>query len=174
MTLFNGSPKKLTAASDVFARLKRAFTIAPSLKHPVPSKQFIVNISDLGVGAILSQCLREKPQISTHSKRIQRSLPPTERNNDVGDRELLGNSVVAHPVVARPVRMEILAQRICTAFHHFHRPQEPGISPNYQLNSCQAQWALFFARFQFTLHYWPGSKNTKSNAFSCRYPSGAV
>lgn len=35
-----------------------------------------------------------------------------------------------------------------------------------RLNSCQARWQLFFTRFNFTLSYRPGSKNTKPDALS--------
>lgn len=37
------------------------------------------------------------------------------------------------------------------------------------LNPRQARWALFFARFMFTLSYQPGSKNTKADALSQLY-----
>lgn len=33
-----------------------------------------------------------------------------------------------------------------------------------RLNPRQARWALFFARFQFTLSYRPGSKNVMADA----------
>ncbi len=35
--------------------------------------------------------------------------------------------------------------------------------------STQARWALFFTRFQFTVTYRPGSKNSKADALSRRY-----
>uniref|UniRef100_A0A3P9KUB3 Gypsy retrotransposon integrase-like protein 1 n=1 Tax=Oryzias latipes TaxID=8090 RepID=A0A3P9KUB3_ORYLA len=37
-----------------------------------------------------------------------------------------------------------------------------------RVNSRQARWALFFNRFNFTLSYRPGSKNTKADALSRR------
>ena len=40
-----------------------------------------------------------------------------------------------------------------------------------RLNSRQARWALFFARFNFHLAYRPGSKNVKPDALS-RYFEG--
>lgn len=39
------------------------------------------------------------------------------------------------------------------------------------LNPCQARWALYFTRFNFTLSYRPGSKNTKADSLSCIHPS---
>jgi hypothetical protein len=38
-----------------------------------------------------------------------------------------------------------------------------------RLNPRQARWALFFARFQFTISYRPGSKNVKEDALSRLY-----
>lgn len=39
------------------------------------------------------------------------------------------------------------------------------------LNSCHAQWALFFTWFNFTLSYWHGSMNTKADSLSHLHPS---
>ena len=38
-----------------------------------------------------------------------------------------------------------------------------------RLNLRQARWALFFARFHFTISYRPGSKNMKADALSPLY-----
>ncbi|KAK3530962.1 hypothetical protein QTP70_007263 [Hemibagrus guttatus] len=38
-----------------------------------------------------------------------------------------------------------------------------------RLNPCQARWALFFTRFQFSVTYRSGSKNSKADALSRRY-----
>lgn len=35
-----------------------------------------------------------------------------------------------------------------------------------RLNPCQARWALFFTRFNFTISYRPGPKNVKADALS--------
>lgn len=40
---------------------------------------------------------------------------------------------------------------------------------NTCLNPRQARWALFFTRFQFSVTYRPGSKNSKADALSRRY-----
>ncbi len=40
-----------------------------------------------------------------------------------------------------------------------------------RLNHTQARWALFFTRFQFTVTYRPGSKNTKADALSRQFES---
>lgn len=38
-----------------------------------------------------------------------------------------------------------------------------------RLNPRQAHWSLFFAKFNFTLSYRPGSKNVKADALSLMY-----
>lgn len=38
-----------------------------------------------------------------------------------------------------------------------------------RLNPRQARWSLFFTRFQFTVTYRPGSKNSKADALSRRH-----
>ena len=59
-SLLKGPPKKLDWTPDAvraFHRLKIMFTSAPVLKHPDPSKPFVLEVdaSEVGVGAILSQ-----------------------------------------------------------------------------------------------------------------------
>ncbi|KAL7869382.1 hypothetical protein AOLI_G00133700 [Acnodon oligacanthus] len=41
-----------------------------------------------------------------------------------------------------------------------------------RLNPRQASWALLFSRFNFTLTYWPGLKNTKADALSSIHEPG--
>lgn len=55
-----------------FKNLKGAFTLAPTLKHPDPSKPFIVEVdtSETGVGGILSQRFGEKPKLYTVSLEV--------------------------------------------------------------------------------------------------------
>lgn len=36
--------------------------------------------------------------------------------------------------------------------------------PGKHLNPSQAQWALFFTRFNLTVTYWPGMKNSNALA----------
>lgn len=43
-----------------------------------------------------------------------------------------------------------------------------------RLNHHQARWALFFTRFQFTVTYRPGSKNTKADALSHQFESSST
>jgi len=63
---------------------------------------------------------------------------------------------------------------MCVPIYRMDRSQESSIhSVGKRLNSRQARWALFFGRFNFTITYRPGSKNTKPDALS-RLPSSCV
>ena len=75
-------------AEKALEDLKQRFSSAPILVLPDPSQPFIVEVdaSDIGVGAILSQCSSGKlDPCSFFSCR----LSPTESRYDVGNRELL-------------------------------------------------------------------------------------
>lgn len=52
-------------AEAALRQLKTAFTTATILKHSVPKKPVVVEVdaSEKGLGAILSQCLGEKPKL---------------------------------------------------------------------------------------------------------------
>lgn len=39
-----------------------------------------------------------------------------------------------------------------------------------RLSTCQARWALFFTRFRFTVHFRPGSRNTKVDILFRHHP----
>lgn len=77
-------------AEKAFSDLKRWFSTEPILTTPNPSLPFIVEVdaSEVGVGALLSQCSPCDDVIHLCAY-FSRSLSPAERNYDVGDRELL-------------------------------------------------------------------------------------
>lgn len=80
----------MPAAEKAFCELKKRFTSAPILCRPDPSRKFIVEVdaSDGGVGAVLSQ--RSETNQKLHPRAFfSHKLSPTERNYDIGDRELL-------------------------------------------------------------------------------------
>lgn len=77
-------------ADQALTQLKNAFTSSPILRHPDPSKPFIVevDVSETGVGTILSQRYGERPKmhlVAFYSKK----LSPLERNYSIGEHELL-------------------------------------------------------------------------------------
>ncbi|KAI2644787.1 Transposon Tf2-6 polyprotein [Labeo rohita] len=73
------------ASEDAFSNLKSCFVSAPILIAPNPSRQFVVevNASEVVVGMVLSQCAPADNKMHPHC------LSPAERNNDIGNRELL-------------------------------------------------------------------------------------
>ena len=70
--------------------LKSLFTSAPILQIPDPECQFVVEVgaSDMGVGAVLSQC-SATVQMLHPCALFSLRLSPAERNYDIGNRELL-------------------------------------------------------------------------------------
>lgn len=92
-------------------------------------------------------------------------LSPVEHNYDVGNHELLAIQLAlgewchwlegaAHPFI------------VWTDHHNLEY-----IRSAKRLNARQARWALFFARFNFTISYRPGSKNTKPDALPRQFGS---
>ncbi|KAL0190182.1 hypothetical protein M9458_012880 [Cirrhinus mrigala] len=73
-----------------FQELKHRFTTAPILHHPDPDREFIVEVdaSSTGIGAVLSQRQGSPPKMYPCAF-FSHKLTPTERNYDVGNRELL-------------------------------------------------------------------------------------
>uniref|UniRef100_A0A8C1UQM8 Gypsy retrotransposon integrase-like protein 1 n=1 Tax=Cyprinus carpio TaxID=7962 RepID=A0A8C1UQM8_CYPCA len=152
------------AAQAAFDELKKRFSSAPILITPDPTRQFIVEVdaSEVGVGAVLSQ--RSPLDNKLHPcAYFSHRLSPTERNYDIGNRELLA------------VRLALGEWR-----HWLEGSAEPFlvwtdhrnleyIQTAKRLNSRQARWALFFGRFNFTLSYRPGSKNIKPDALSRQF-----
>ncbi len=92
-----------------------------------------------------------------------RKLTSAERNYDVGNKELLSMKAA----------IEEWRHWLEGAVHPFqvitdHKNLEY-IKSAKRLNPRQARWSLFFTRFQFTVTYRPGSKNSKADALSRRH-----
>ncbi|KAK3557168.1 hypothetical protein QTP70_024704 [Hemibagrus guttatus] len=146
---------------EAFSTLKKAFTTAPLLVHLDPNKPFIVEVdaSTTGVGAVLSQ-QQGNPSCLHPWAFFSRKLNPEERNYDIGNRELL----------AVKLALEEWRHWLDGAKHPFlvltdHKNLEY-LRAAKRLNPRQARWALFFTRFDFTISYRPGSKNTRADALS--------
>ncbi|KAL0147880.1 hypothetical protein M9458_056801, partial [Cirrhinus mrigala] len=144
-----------------FQNLKDRFTSAPILRHPDPEREFVVEVdaSNSGIGAILSQRHGNPPKLFPCAF-YSRKLTPAERNYDVGDRELLALKAALeewrHWLEGAKEPFLVLTD---------HRNLEY-IRSAKRLNSRQARWSLFFARFEFKITYRPGSKNGKADALS--------
>ncbi|KAK3506565.1 hypothetical protein QTP70_009903 [Hemibagrus guttatus] len=148
-------------SEEAFATLKKAFTSAPLLVHPDPDKPFIVEVdtSTTGVGAVLSQ-QQGNPSRLHPCAFFSRKLNPAERNYHIGNRELL----------AVKLTLEECRHWLEGAKHLFlvltdHKNLEY-LRAAKRLNPRQARWTLFFTRFDFTISYRPGSKNTRADALS--------
>ncbi|KAL0150433.1 hypothetical protein M9458_054260 [Cirrhinus mrigala] len=152
------------AAVQAFKVLKESFTIAPILHHPDPEREFIVEIdaSSTGIGAVLSQRHGDPPKLYPCAF-FSRKLSQAEQNYDVGNRELLAMKASLeewrHWLEGAKFPFTILTD---------HRNLEYLRSAK-RLNHRQARWALFFTRFDFSVTYRPGSKNTKADALSRLY-----
>uniref|UniRef100_A0A4W5QYB6 Reverse transcriptase/retrotransposon-derived protein RNase H-like domain-containing protein n=1 Tax=Hucho hucho TaxID=62062 RepID=A0A4W5QYB6_9TELE len=159
-TPFHWSPE----AEAAFWELKHRFTSAPILTQPDPKLQFVLEVdaSDTGVGAVLSQ--RSPSDQKLHPCAfLSRKLSPAKRNFDVGNRELLAVKLALeewrHWLEGSVIPFIVWTDHKNLAY----------IQSAKRLNSRQARWALFFGRFNFTLTYRPGSKNTKPDALSRQF-----
>lgn len=79
-----------TEADKAFGELKLLFSYTSLLSHPDPSKQFILEVdaSDLGVGAVLSQSSDIDHKTHLYFFFFSKPLLSSEKNYDVGNREL--------------------------------------------------------------------------------------
>ncbi len=155
-------------AHKAFDQLKHQFTTAPILHHPDPNSPFVVEVdaSNIGIGAILSQRQGDPAKLYPCAY-YSRNLTPTERNYDVGDRELL----------AIKSALEEWRHWLEGARHPFtvltdHRNLEY-LKTARRLNPRQARWSLFFSCFVFTVTYRPGTKNIKADALSRQFEKGS-
>lgn len=68
-------------AEEAFTQLKSAFTSAPILKYPDPTKPVTVEVDALesGIEAVLSQCFGKRPKLHPVAF-FSRKLTPAEQN----------------------------------------------------------------------------------------------
>uniref|UniRef100_A0A8L0DMZ4 Gypsy retrotransposon integrase-like protein 1 n=1 Tax=Oncorhynchus mykiss TaxID=8022 RepID=A0A8L0DMZ4_ONCMY len=157
------------SAQGAFDLLKNRFTSAPILVTPDVTRQFVVEVdaSEVGVGAILSQRSLSDDKVHPCAYFSHR-LSPSERNYDVGNRELL-----AIRLALGEWRQWLEGATVPFVVWTDHRNLEY-IRSAKRLNARQARWALFFARFEFVISYRPGSKNTKPDALSRLFSSSVA
>ncbi|KAK3553382.1 hypothetical protein QTP70_003555 [Hemibagrus guttatus] len=160
-SLLKGQPSRLKwteNATQAFTNLKSSFMTAPILKHPDPNLPFVVEVdaSDSGIGAVLSQ-RHGQPGKLFPCAYFSRKLTDTERNYDVGNKELLAMKAAIeewiHWLEGSTYTFQVITD---------HKNLEY-IKSAKRLNPRQACWSLFFTRFQFTVTYCPGSKNSRVN-----------
>ncbi|KAI2645880.1 Transposon Tf2-11 polyprotein [Labeo rohita] len=151
------------AAVQAFKLLKERFTTAPILHHPDPEREFIVEIdaSNTGIGAVLSQRHGDPPKLFPCAF-YSRKLTQAKQNYDVGNWELL-----AMKAALEEWRHWLEGAKLPFIILTDHRNLEYLRSAR-RLNHRQARWVLFFTRFDCSVTYRPGSKNTKADALSLK------
>ncbi|KAL0161769.1 hypothetical protein M9458_045494, partial [Cirrhinus mrigala] len=166
-SLLKNKPSKLKwteEANQAFVSLRERFTTAPILKHPDSNVPFVIEVdaSDCGIGAVLSQRHGQPGKLHPCTF-YSRKLTSAKRNYDVRNKELLSMKAA----------IEEWRHWLEGTLHPFqvitdHKNLEY-IKGAKRLNPRQARWALFFTRFNFTVTYRPGSKNSKADALSRRH-----
>ncbi|KAK1797203.1 hypothetical protein P4O66_008285 [Electrophorus voltai] len=155
-----------TKAQQAFDELKCCLIKAPILQLPDAELPFVVEVdtSEVGDGAVLSQQSGEDKKLHPCAY-FSQHLSPAERNYDVGNRELLAVKLV----------LEEWRHWLEGAKHVFlvwtDHKNLAYIQQAKRLNRRQARWGLFFARFDFTISYWLGTKNIKPDALSHQWES---
>uniref|UniRef100_A0A803JG23 Gypsy retrotransposon integrase-like protein 1 n=1 Tax=Xenopus tropicalis TaxID=8364 RepID=A0A803JG23_XENTR len=153
-------------AVQAFETLKKEFSSAPILRPPDSALPFIVEVdaSEVGAGAVLSQ--RHPITNKMHPCAFfSRKFSPAEINYDIGNRELL-----AVKLALEEWRHLLEGAKHLVTVYTDHK-NLLYIESAKRLNPRQARWALFFSRFNFSLTFKPGSKNTKADALSRSFDS---
>ncbi|KAK1785180.1 hypothetical protein P4O66_018599 [Electrophorus voltai] len=155
-----------TEAQQVFDELKHRMIKAPILQLPDAKLPFVIEVdaSEEGVGAVLSQRFREDDKLHPCAY-FSQWLSPAEWNYDVGDHELL---VIKLALEEWRHWLEGKKHPFLVCMDHKNLAY---IQQAKQLNPHQARWGLFFARVDFTISYWPGTKNIKPDALSRQWES---
>ena len=149
-------------AQLAFDSLKRAFTSAPVLLRPDPSKQFFLetDASDFALGAVLLQVGED--EVLHPVAYFSQKLLDRERNYNVYEKELMA---------------------IVKALQHWRRYTEGALFPvivrtdhknlvyfteNRKISQRLARWAVDLTAFDFLIDYKPGHLNVAPDALSRR------
>ncbi len=152
------------AAEAAFTKLRSHFVLAPILRAPDPTRQFVVEVdaSEVGVGAVLSQ--RTASDDNMHPCAFfSHRMYPDDHNYDIGNRDLL-----AVKLALEEWRHWLEGLRVPFVVWTNLKNLEY-IQSAKHLNSRQARWALFFGRLDFSISYRPGSKNIKTRCLVTRF-----
>src|SRR6516164_945641 len=147
---------------QAFLAMKEAFLRVPVLIMPDPTKPFTVeaDASKWAMGAILKQ--RDMNGDWHPCGFISKTFDPTQRNYDVGDRELLGIITALetwrHYLMGSPHEVTVLSDH--KNLTYFKTPQK--------LNRRQARWNLVLSQYNLHLIHVPGKRMVQSDALSRR------
>ena len=145
---------------QAFKNLKQRVTNEPTLIHPNPAKQYVLELdaSGFALGAVLSQRGDDGKlhPISYYS----RMLTEAERNYDIYNRELLAMvEGLDHdrPLLARTI-IPIIIKTDHLNLTHWREPQK--------ISRRIARQVLQLAEYNFEIHHIKGTANGKADALS--------
>ena len=144
-----------------FEELKQRFTSAALLAHFYPDRKMVIetDVSDFGLGCILSQCLGKRLHpVAFHS----RKLNDAERNYEIHDQELL-----AILEAFREWKYYLLGADEPVTVYTDHQNQQYFLTTKVW-DPRQIRWAQWLANFNFKIVYRPGSRGGKPEALSRR------
>jgi hypothetical protein len=153
-----------SACEDGFTQLKYLVTHAPVLAIPTQDGEYVVrtDASQNAVGAVLMQ-KQIQPDGTIQERTIafySRQLSPSQRNYGAYDRELLAiEEAVLH--------WRYYLQQSRFTVYTDHRSIQHLLSQ--RLTHRQMSYFATLLGYDFTIKYWPGSKNDIADALSRRY-----
>lgn len=149
-------------SQEAFDKLRHAFTSAPILHHFDPARPVVLeaDASDLALGAVVSQYGDDGllHPIAYHS----RKFGSAELNYEIYDKEML--AIVDSLEHYRHI-FEGLGQQI-TIYSDHHNLQ--WFTETKVYNRRQARWAEKLSKYDFVIHFRPGSQGGKPDALSRR------
>ena len=149
-------------AQTAFEQLKTAFTTAPILTHFDPEQPTILeaDASTHALGAVVSQLDSEGKlhPIAFHSRKFN----PAELNYDIYDKEMLA---IVDSLEHYRHLFEGLGQQITIYSDHHNLLW---FTETKVYNRRQARWAEKLAKYDFVIHFRPGTQGGKPDALSRR------
>ena len=149
---------------NTFNRLKQALIESPMLHFPDYKLPFVVqtDASDSGLGAVLSQVVREQERVIQYSSR---TLQPAEKNWTVREKEAL--AIIFACETFKPY--VYLTRFVIESDHHSLKWLMTAQSP-----ARLVRWALRLAEFDFEIRYRKGKENANADALSRLPVIGAI
>jgi RNase H-like domain found in reverse transcriptase len=145
--------------AQAFSTIKTAFSTAPVLRLPDPSKLFTVttDASDFGIGCVLEQDFNDGPHPIAY---VSLKLNVPERNYPTHDRELLA---VTH--VVKELLFYLHGSRFIVRTDH-----DPlrYLDTQPRLSKCQVRWLDSLEEFDYKIEYIQGKWNIVADALSRR------
>jgi hypothetical protein len=149
-------------AQEAFDGLREAFTTAPVLQHFDETKPVVLeaDASDLALGAVISQYGDDGllHPVAFHS----RKFGPAELNYEIYDKELLA---IVDSLEQYRHMFEGLGHQIAIYSDHHNLLW---FTETKVYNRRQARWAEKLSKYDFVIHFRPGTQGGKPDALSRR------